>query len=111
MVACALGRQRSPEYVDDYMFDVEGTVLTEDGHPASGATVTLSVQNVVVYEAVTPVKTTKATTDEKGQFRFMYLAHEPEVTYTLTVEKDGYSKQTVAGTTPPPATHSIRLTK
>jgi hypothetical protein len=92
----------------DYMFAVQGTVVGDENQPLSGATVTLQVQTPV-YAAVTPIKTKRATTDDKGRFLFTYLAHDPKVEYALVIEKEGYRSETVRGSAPPPGNHEVQL--
>src|SRR5712692_2857682 len=84
VVACAARRVR----VHDYMFGVTGLVTAEDDTPIVGAEVTLEV-NGPVYEAVTLVRTAKGSTNIAGGFVFMYLSHERDVKYSLTVRKEG----------------------
>jgi hypothetical protein len=99
-----------PPQSTDYTFAVSGTVLAEDGQPVVAATVALKIQGTV-YDAITPISVAEKTTDAMGRFQFMYLAHETKVAYSLTVSKEGYREETVAGTTPPPSVHSIQLRK
>jgi hypothetical protein len=62
-------------------------IATDDiGAPVTGATVTAS----------SPSQTDSTTTDDKGNFHFLSLAPD---TYTVTLEKDGYTPAAIAGLT------------
>jgi len=104
VVACAVRRAR----VHDYIFDVTGLVTADDGSPIQGAEVTLEVKGPV-YEALTLVKTVKASTNSAGGFIFMYISHERGVEYSLIVRKEGFEPQTASGSAPPDGHHTFRI--
>src|ERR1700739_786564 len=63
---------------------VAGTVTDQSGHPVAGAKITITA----------PSGTASTTTDSSGRFTLLSLAPD---TYTLQVEKAGFSNQSVTG--------------
>lgn len=92
------------------MFSVTGVVMTDNGTPVQDAEVLLKVSGQV-YSGVSPVGEERRVTDATGGFVFMYNSHNPKVSYTITVQKAGFSPELVSGAAPPPGHHTIRLKK
>src|SRR5215469_16150170 len=65
---------------------LSGTVLTVTGTPIAGAVIKVS----------SPAPSVNTTTDATGAFTFISLAPD---TYTVSVEKQGFQPQSVAGVT------------
>ena len=95
--------------VHDYTFAVTGYVTTDDGSALQDVEVVLQVEDPV-YAGVTAIKTERILSKDGG-FVFMYLTGSAITKYTVTVSKDGFESQTVAGSSPPAGHHTIRLRK
>jgi len=95
-------------HVHDYTFAVTGFVTTEDGQPVQGAEVTLRVA-APVYEGITALESKRLFTNSNGSFVFMYLTGNASTKYSITIHKEGLESQTLSGSSPPAAHHTIRL--
>jgi hypothetical protein len=80
----------------DYAFGVTVAVVDEAQAPVPAATVKLAL-DAVVFEAITPVQSASELTNATGGCVFMYIAHQPSVGYSVTVEKEGYATETQTG--------------
>jgi hypothetical protein len=83
----------------DYLFALEGTVVTSDGQPIEHAQVTLRT-DYPLYEAITPICEVSVTTDRRGRFKFTYLTNQHSHPYTLTVSHANYQAVEIKGTGP-----------
>jgi hypothetical protein len=92
-----------PRLTHDYIFSVNGVVAAEDGAPRKDAEIILEV-NGPVYQAVTLVRTVKRSTDSR-QIRLH--VHQPQT--RREVRREGFEPQTVSGSAPPAAHHTIRM--
>src|SRR5262249_55729054 len=92
----------------DYAFGVTMLVVDERGNPVPEAIVSLTTGRAV-FEAVTPVTTVDRPTDSNGGCVFMYIAHQPSVTYRVRVEKDGFLAQELTGVAAPYAHLKVEL--
>jgi hypothetical protein len=100
---CAVRRSRN----QDYVFGVTGVVTGEDGTPLKDVDVILNL-DAPVYEGIAPVRTKRLMAID-GTFVLMYISGSPSTKYTVTVQKNGFDPQTVAGTAPPDGHHVFRL--
>jgi hypothetical protein len=91
VLGCALVAACATRRVQDYTFDVTGTVSAEDGTALQGVEVILQVDNPI-YEGVAPVKTQRLVTS-KGAFLFRCLSHSPTTKYSVAVRKDGFERK------------------
>jgi Carboxypeptidase regulatory-like domain len=110
ILCCALVMGACVRRVHDYTFAVTGLVTAQDGRPLEDAEVTLLV-DAPVYEGVTALKSQRLLTNGNGAFMFMYLTGNASTKYSLTIRKEGFEPQTLSGSSPPAAHHSIRLKK
>ncbi|HLW83863.1 MAG TPA: carboxypeptidase-like regulatory domain-containing protein [Candidatus Sulfotelmatobacter sp.] len=107
-LGCALvAAGRAVRRDHDYRFGVTGVVSAEDGTPINDVEVILNL-DTPVYEGITPI-TTKRVTANNGAFVLMYISGSPSTKYTITIQKQGFEPQTVAGSAPPDGHHVFRL--
>jgi hypothetical protein len=84
-------------HTHDYSSGARGLVVDDQGHPLSGADVTITFQERV-FEAITPLRRATATTDGSGRFSLTFIAcSKPGAGYHLRIEKKGFIPETAFG--------------
>lgn len=78
----------------DYVFDVSGVVLNKEGKPLSDVSVSIEISREV-YDGITPLVKADRLTNDKGEFKFSYIAPVPDITYTIKLHKPGYQELSI----------------